>query len=55
MGSIGRRRSRQDAAILQEIANSDPASRTHEARGVIYPVREAAEEALRAIEEAGPQ
>lgn len=51
--SIGGGRSRQDAAILQEIASSDPASRTHEARGVIYPVREAAEEALRAIEEAG--
>jgi hypothetical protein len=53
--SIGAGRSRQDTGILQDIASSDPASRKHEAKGVVYPVREAAAEALRVIEEAGRQ
>lgn len=53
--SLGAGRSLQDAAILQSIASSDPASRSHEARGVIFPVREAAAEALREIQRAEPQ
>ncbi len=53
--AIGAGRSRQDVPILEEIAKSDPASRKTETKGVVFPVREAAEEALRAIPGAGRQ
>jgi len=51
--AIGAGRSRQDAAFLRQIAESDPAFREHEAKGTVSPVREAALEALEAIDRSG--